>query len=163
MGFAFECEMTPHVLKFLRSRGFLTSCQIWCGGWGICDIVAARFGLGVKRNIPECESLMALELKLDDVAGVMNQCRQNKAVVNSACAVMPRSRINRMRAGTVTSFDIEGIALLAVDDETGECQWCVEPEHSLPHSGWEDAHEKLVRKMWRYVRREYHAAKMGQT
>lgn len=159
MGFALECEMLEHVRRSLQGMGYLTTCEVWCGGWGRCDIVAAKFGLQTGRFIPDCEALMAVELKLDDVAGVMMQCRLNKAVVNFSIAAMPRSRINRMRSETITKFFREEIGLLAVDDDSGECEFCVFPEFNPPRPGWEETHEKLVSKVWRYVRREYHAAK----
>jgi hypothetical protein len=151
--------MRDPVDRFLKERGYLTAFETSCGCWGYCDIVAARFGVSVSRFRPDCEVLMAVELKLDDVAGVLNQCRQNRAVVNFSCAAMPRSRVNRMRPHTITAFEVADVGLLAVDDDSGECEFCVLPESLLPLPDWRDSYERLVDKMWKKVRKEYHAAR----
>ena len=152
MSFALEKEMTPHVVKYLQDHGYLTVRETMCGRWGICDIVGVQFAERTSRRIPDCLMLVAVELKLEDAAGVLNQCKLNQAVANLSLAAMPASRIGRMRQQTKQKFYDLGIGLMAVDDHSGLCEFEITPVLQSVAEGWEDSRENLEKRMWRYTK-----------
>jgi hypothetical protein len=61
--------------------------------------------------------IVAIELKQDDVAGVLRQCESNRYRVSECWGAMPAERITRMRDATRQKFLDAGVGLLSVSGE----------------------------------------------
>lgn len=115
----------------------------------IADIVGVRFVPRIKREMPELERLVSVELKLFDITGVISQCRNNQYFTNASWAAMPDTTIARMRRGTLAQFTDNGIGLLAVGDAVEIVIPAVEKEMpTCPRM------QMFRRKFWRYLRKE---------
>jgi len=150
--FSREREMRRPVADFLRSRGYRVAFEVYRER-GLADIIGVRFAARIRREVPPATSIIAVELKLDDVSGVLRQCSLNWPSSNLSCAAMPRSRVLRMRSGTVELFRENGFGLLQVDAATGEVSFVVEPVwHEMSRESWHSLN--MPRKLWRMFRKE---------
>lgn len=81
---------------------------------GYCDMVGILFAERIGRAIPPVVMASAVELKLDDVAGVLQQAWENRHFVHASYAAMPKERCRKMRPATKRQFLGAGIGLLSV-------------------------------------------------
>lgn len=95
---------TEVIYEFLMMRGY-------------CDMVGILFAKQTGRTIPLVKWVTAVELKLEDVAGVIRQSRGNRHSVHASFAAMPKPRCQRMQPTTVKKFLEAGIGLLSVGDD----------------------------------------------
>jgi len=143
--FGRESDMREPVKAWLVDRGYLPCVEFWLTNAGITDIVAGAYGPRVGRRIPTLEEVVAVELKLTDVAGVISQARANRHLCDWSYAAMPVERVDKMRAGTLDKFASEGIGLLAVGDEI------VERIAPIQGNGLPEGRRE-VKQLWRRVR-----------
>lgn len=109
-----EFDMRRPVKNWLFANGYLSAVEFWLHHGGITDIVAGRYAERTSRSIPKLLDVMAIELKMHDVSGVLGQAIANSRVCASYAA-MPTERIRKMRGRTIERFERHGIGLLAVD------------------------------------------------
>lgn len=111
-----EFDMRRPVCHWLLNRGL--SPVLECASLGNCDIVGVRLE-GKPMRLLE---VVAVELKLTDVAGVMRQCdRHMQRGTTEVWAAMPIARANDVRIRFVDT----GIGLLGVGSDV--CAVLVEP------------------------------------
>ena len=113
--------------------------EVYLAG-GTCDIVGVQFSDRIGRRIPSIKQLVSVELKMDDVAGVLHQCSNNRNRVSECWAAMPADRINRMRKSTVDKFIEAGVGLLSISEKVE--QICVPKENKVDSS-------RMIKKLWR--------------
>lgn len=112
--FTRERQMRKPVLNWLQHQGYLCTVESFTGH-GYADIVARRFGVRpAARRIPPLLDVLIVELKLEDVAGVVRQARDNRQVCHQSYCAMPDSRLATMRPATLDKFCIAGVGLLLV-------------------------------------------------
>lgn len=137
--------MRDPVKAWLLERGYLPAVEFWLHNAGITDIVAGLYSDRIGRRIPNLENVIAVELKMNDVAGVIQQAKQNQYLSDWSYAAMPCERIEKMRAGTFGKFHMNGIGLLAVGCGVTEVVSPIRGD-GLP------AHRSEVKQLWRRVR-----------
>lgn len=110
-----ENDMRKSVVDWLANQVYEDAHECMVGGY--CDVIGFRFAPRETRVIPPLKAVIAIELKMNNVAAVVWQCRGNQRHVNASYAAMPRKRCDRMRQTTREKFTVHGIGLLAVDGE----------------------------------------------
>ena len=116
-----ERDMRPMIDDWLRDRDFVPAHECLLSAYvEYVDVLGIRFCPRVGRAIPELDMLVAVELKLNDIAGVLRQSRSNRHYVHFAYAAMPEDRCKRMREKTRDKFRVAGIGLLAIGEEVSE-------------------------------------------
>lgn len=108
-----EHDLRQPVANWLKFQGFEVAHECLLGGY--CDLIGFRFAPRVGRRIPPLEYVVAVELKVRDIAGVIRQAKSNRHYANESYAAMPRERCIRMRQPTLERFLSAGIGLLRVD------------------------------------------------
>lgn len=100
-----EHEMRLPVARWLLSRGLAPVCEVQ--SLGNCDLVGVRFELKPLRLV----ELVAVELKLRDVPGVLRQCRNHmrRGVSEVYAALLPDVADKHFM-----TFAADGIGVLAV-------------------------------------------------
>lgn len=150
--FRFESEMRDSVADWLRSRGCAVAIEFFI--YHMVDALGVIFGdRPSERRIPPIQELYAVELKLFDIAGVIQQAKSNRHAVDWSFAAMPRSVVNRMREDTRRKFRLNGVGLLSVG-ETVEI--VIDAER-----GSRSALKRIHRNSWRRMRKEYLATEAG--
>ena len=109
----FDCEfdMRFPVKQWLASQSYSVMVE-----FVLIDIVAVQYGERRGRAIPPIRELIAVELKLHDVAGVIRQASSNLHLADKSYAAMPEQRIEAMRSDTIRKFIDAGIGLLSVGE-----------------------------------------------
>jgi len=138
-----EKDIEPAVRSWLKGRNLMIAHEVMMGGY--CDLVGFRFGSRPGRRIPSLDLIVAVELKIRDIAGALYQARTNRSAHESWVA-MPAEKCYKMRQASVHSFIDEGIGLLSVDGDA--VRVCVEPEFR-PDAG----SVRLRTNLWRWKKR----------
>ncbi len=81
---------------------------------GKCDMVGVLFASRNGRAIPEVLRATAIELKLLDIAGVIQQARMHRCYVHASYAAMPEARCRQMVRASRAKFRDAGVGLLSV-------------------------------------------------
>lgn len=144
----FERDMREPVKSWLMERGYLPAIEFWLTNAGCADIVAGAYAARVGRRIPKLEEVVAVELKLRDVAGVLVQAKRNRYLCDWSYAAMPQERVEKMRLSTLGKFSKAGIGLLSVGNEIKET---ISPARG---DGLPDGRSQ-VNQLWRRVRTLY--------
>ena len=143
--FQLESEMRQPVVDWLKREGFFPVVEFQL--WHMADIVAGRYGdRPAKNRKPPLLESIAVELKLENVAGVISQAIMNLGQVDWSFCAMPRERIERMRPQTVIKFSDAGVGLLAVDESV---------ETVVASGAGDGAKRRVQSNLWRRVRREW--------
>ena len=145
MVFKKEFEMREPVKNWLIEREFYPAVEFWLHNAGITDIVAGFYGKRNGRKIPDLIETTSIELKLNDVAGVLRQAIQNKHKCDWSYAAFPNSRIEKMRQQTIDQFMVAGVGLLSVGFDVVEVV-CPSQGPGLPSESRE------AKQLWRRVR-----------
>jgi len=146
-----EKEMRPTVVKWLEDQGLYVAHEVSVsGGW--CDLVGVLWADRVGRRIPPIMLIMAVELKITDVAGVLYQARGNLENCDFSYAAMPAERCEKMRPATLRMFTDAGIGLLSVNSGVRT----VIPPKCHPITEY---HPLIARRIWDFKRR--HGKEMG--
>lgn len=133
-----ENDMRPHIVNWLLRNGYEDAHECQIGGW--CDVAGFRFATRVGKPLPALLDVVAVELKMLDVATVISQAVGNQHHVNASYAAMPLDRCNRMRGATLDKFHNAGIGLLAVDGSNVSVL--------IPARGYSDGREQGYKKKW---------------
>lgn len=145
-----EWELRPHAARFLQSRGLYPICEV-----AIChlvDYVGCQFAERTGRTRPALIRVESVELKLDDVSGVIQQATRNAGCVNMSWVMMPAERIKQMRHATMQKFREVGIGLLSESDvvieaiETGN-DWSRRTDNLWRRSLKEDSRHTTGRRL----------------
>lgn len=140
-----ESDMREPVKAWLMDRGYLPAVEFWLTNAGITDIVAGAYAARVGRKIPTLQQVVAVELKLSDVAGVISQATMNRHRCDWSYAAMPIERVEKMRNRTLDKFAEVGVGLLAVGNEI--------VERIVPRQGnGLPIERREVKQLWRRVR-----------
>ncbi len=107
-----ETELRPAVINWLKQQEYDYAREILLGGY--CDIVCYKFAEKISRRIPELLEVVAIELKLENVAGVLRQALGNQHHVNASWVAMPDERVKRIKPEVMERFRDSGIGILAV-------------------------------------------------
>jgi hypothetical protein len=138
--------MQTPVIAWLESQGFVCTRELCTLSYNKMDIVAGRFGERVSRRIPPLLEAVAVELKLNDLNGVLRQCVRNRGCVERAYAAIPASRLDRMRPGTMAQFAGEGVGLLSVSSES--------VTEVIPAQRSCGTHARIYKNLWRKIQSE---------
>ncbi len=138
--------MQKSVIGWLQSQGFRCTRELCSLSYEPMDIVGGRFGERSGRRIPALLEAVAVELKLNNVGGVLWQARRNRICVERSFAAMPATRCARLRAKSISAFVSEGVGLLAVSADD-----VVVLVPAQPSGG---THERIVKNLWRKLRDE---------
>lgn len=99
-----ERELRVPIAKWLLARGLIPVCEVH--SLGNCDMV----GFELQTKPFRALRMVAIELKLTAVAGVIRQCRSHLERANETYAAMPP-----VSAKSVEKFRAAGIGLLKVE------------------------------------------------
>lgn len=104
-----EFEMRLPVARWMLLRGLSPVCEV--GSLNNCDMVGVRFAEKPVRLV----EMVAVELKRQDVAGVLRQCTTHQiyGVTEVWAAMWPE-----VARRNIDRFAVEGIGLLAVTTDT---------------------------------------------
>lgn len=137
-----ERSMRQQVCQWLIDKNFIPVFEVHLATFGATDIVAGRFAY-VDTKAPPLVDVMAIELKVCDIAGVLRQATNNRHIVPWSYAAMPASVCARMRKKTQAMFWLNGIGLLSVGDTVTEI---VAPKK---FDVCEDRWQMLRKRLWR--------------
>jgi len=136
-----ERELREPIAQWFRDRGFYCAYERLFPS-GYCDILAFRFEPQTSRSIPTLTELIAVELKLRDVAAAITQARGYAWSGARSFVAMPENRIAKMRLATLDKFRENEVGLISVGD-------VVSVVHDAPR--WEHADNiaQMNAKVWR--------------
>jgi len=107
-----ENDLRPKIVKWLHSIGYEDAHE--CYTFNYCDVVGFKFCNRKGRKIPELKSIVTIELKINDIKGVMSQCRSHRKKSNYVYAAMPDEKVEKMKYETIRKFQEQGIGLISV-------------------------------------------------
>jgi len=113
-----ESELRKPVEDWLVKYGYTVAHECMVGGY--CDLIGSKWGKRVGKRRPKLNEVMAVELKLRDIKGVIEQAKSNHRHVNKSFAAMPLDFCRRMRMSSRDKFDEAGIGLIGIDVKSGE-------------------------------------------
>jgi len=111
-----EKELRRPVEGWLFDNGYDVVHEFQLGHYA--DLIGCKFGERTGRKIPPLIYLVAVELKLGDIAGVIMQASNNWRFVNESYAAMPKNLIDRMLEKTLIKFHYAHVGLLSVDESS---------------------------------------------
>ncbi len=136
-----ERDMRSAVHAWLTDQGYTVIYEFQMRGY--CDMVGVVFAERVGRAVPPLMDAVAVELKLSDIAGVINQAWENRQVVPTSFAAMPWGRVAKMNFQSRERFRRAGVGLLVVSDFA---RVTTEIEPGTPLAEVSTGH--LARRMW---------------
>lgn len=145
-----EKEMRPIVARWLKERGYYVAHEVLVGdSW--CDIVGCKWAERVGRRIPPMIEAVAVELKVNDVAGVLHQAEANYTYgrVSNSYVAMPAERVAKMKRATIDLFEEMCFGLLMISADGVEI--VVEASEQPGIS------KDLARRLWSYKLRDERA------
>jgi hypothetical protein len=144
-----EFEMRLPVARWLLSRGLSPVCEVQC--LGNCDLVGVRFEEKPVRLV----EMVAVELKMRDIAGVIRQCSMHAACCVSEvwAAMLPdvaaRNRTRFVNAGIgLLSVTKAGVDVLAPAPRKADCDlspWKNAMRRRRNEHEWRMKHENMRR------------------
>ena len=109
-----EKELREPVTNWLQQRGYDVVTEFLIGGY--VDVIGCKFGKRVGRRVPPLLHIVAVELKLSDVAGVISQARNSWPHVHESWTAMPQERIDKMLEKTLLKFKYAHVGLLSIHE-----------------------------------------------
>lgn len=146
-----ERDLRPIVDRWCFDQGMFTAHEMCVCASAMCDVVGLRFSQRVSRKRPQLEFIVAIELKLDDVSGVIYQARRNSHFAHQSYAAMPEERVSRMKPGTLQVFELNGVGLMSVSD-TGVQIVVAAPTRAAID---ERCFDRISRNGWRHCRDQF--------
>jgi hypothetical protein len=108
-------DLRPVVESWIEAQGMMPLAErMFISGY--CDLVGVRYKPRVGRAISGIEKFVTVELKINDVAGVIRQAQCHLRRAHASYAAMPEARIEKMRPATLDKFRAVGVGLLCVSD-----------------------------------------------
>lgn len=144
--FAYEKEMREPVIGWLHAQGFVCTRELCSLSYSPMDIVAGIFGERVGRRIPPLLDCIAIELKLNDVLGVLRQASRNRGSVEQSFAAMPASRCARLKPKHIAAFVSDGVGLLSVRPDGIDVVLAAQRSAGT--------HPRIYKNLWRKCRTE---------
>ena len=110
-----EKELRPIVADWLKSKGYYVAHEVMLVNY--CDVTGCKWAERIGRRKPPMLKIIAIELKIADTAGVLDQTRTNCSVADYSYAAMPLEKCESMRLATRQKFRSKGIGLLGIDNK----------------------------------------------
>ena len=107
-----EKELRPTVEAWLQEQGYYVAHEVMLSGY--CDLTGCKWAERVGRRIPPMIEIMAVELKIKDIRGVLYQAKNNKWFVDYSYAAMPLQKCKIMKPKTLQLFKNIGVGLLGI-------------------------------------------------
>lgn len=142
--FRLERDMREPVGAWLTAHGYLFAFEAFLRH-GMADVIAGRFAPRAGYRIPALYEAAVIELKLDDVGGVLRQAVSNRRCVDRSYVAMPADRCERMRLTTLGKFHETGVGLLSVTLDSVEI--LIEPQRGAT-ADW------VTKNLWRRIRKQ---------
>ncbi len=143
--FACESEMRQPVVDWLSELGFLAAVEFHI--WHMADIVAGKFGPRPSPGrVPPLMECISVELKLNNIAGVIDQAKDNRSQTTWAYCAMPTEACKKMIPKSFDKFRSAGVGLVSVGDVVREIIKPKPGRRPAPH---------LEKNLWRRVRKLY--------
>ena len=109
-----EKILRPIVESWLQEQGYYVAHEVMLSGY--VDLTGCKWAQRIGRRIPPIIEIMAVELKIRDIKGVLRQARNNCYFTDYSYAAMPIGRCNKMKSETLRIFENIGVGLLGVND-----------------------------------------------
>ena len=109
-----EKILRPKVEAWLKKQGFYVAHEVMLSGY--VDLTGCKWAQRIGRRIPPIIELMAVELKISDIKGVLRQAKNNSYFTDYSYAAMPCEKCESMRGKTLERFENFGIGLLGVNN-----------------------------------------------
>ncbi len=107
-----EKNLRPIAETWLRGGGYYVAHEVMLSGY--CDLTGCKWAKRIGRRIPSMLEIVAVELKIKDISGVLRQARVNCYYADFSYAAMPLKKCKSMRTATLQRFEKEGIGLLGI-------------------------------------------------
>ena len=132
-----ERDMRPAVTDWLVRMGYRVGYELSPGRVGFyADVVGVLFAPRIGRSIPDLLQVVAVELKLRDLPGVLAQARWNAQWAHASYAAMPaeffKQKMTRARQRHLDEFGDSGIGLLSVNVQSGDVRFVVSFGRNYP-------------------------------
>ena len=82
-----EKLMRPIVVDWLQTEGYYVAHEVMLSGY--CDLIGCLWSKHIGRKIPQMLEIMAIELKIKDVKGVLKQAENNCYFADYSYIAMP--------------------------------------------------------------------------
>ena len=112
-----EKTLRPIVETWLQKWGYYVAHEVMMCGY--CDLIGCKWEERIGRRIPAIQEIVAVELKIRDTTGVLQQAKINQSVADYSYAAMPLDLCARMKPKNRQRFTEVGIGLLAVSTLLG--------------------------------------------
>ena len=113
-----EKALRPVVEAWFQKHGYYVAHEVMLAG-GYCDLTGCKWEERIGRRIPKMQEIVAVELKINDVRGVLYQAENNKYVADTSYAAMPINKCARLKLKTLHLFESIGVGLLGVSSLRG--------------------------------------------
>lgn len=139
-----EFDLRKPVIEFFERKGYicLVECYL-CGGF--CDIVALKYFERVGRKIPDIKFLLAVELKISNIASVVRQAEKNIYRSNASFIAIPKERFMKLRESSLNRIKNLGLGVITIDGNSVKVK--VLPKASKPKLT-----KRLKKKLWSRVK-----------
>jgi len=149
-----EKILTPIVAEWLQGQGYYVACEVMLCGY--CDLIGCKWEERIGRRKPPMQEIIAVELKIKDIRGVLYQGKSNKRVADYSYAAMPLEFCAKMRPQTLDLFKKIGVGLLGVDLVLGVNVIIPAPKNDIKHN------PNVCRRLWSFRLRHRKAEKNGR-
>ena len=109
-----EKILRPVVTNWLQEKEYYVAHEVMLCGY--CDVTGCKWAKRTGRRIPSMLEIVAVELKINDISGVLYQAITNCTVADFSYAALPLKKYKSMRVGSLQKFMEKGIGLLAVSN-----------------------------------------------
>lgn len=108
-----EKDLRPIVADWLKNKGYYVAHEVILSGY--CDLTGCKWAERIGRRKPPMLEIIAIELKIANIVGVLDQARINCSVADYSYAAMPLEKCESMRLATRQKFRSKGVGLLGID------------------------------------------------
>ncbi len=109
-----EKDLRPIVEVWLQEQNYYVAHEVMLSGY--VDLTGCKWAPRIGRRIPPIIRIMAVELKISDIKGVLIQARNNCYFTDYSYAAMPLEKCQSMRLKTLKRFEDIGVGLLGVNN-----------------------------------------------
>ena len=144
-----EKKLRPSVEAWLHKQGLYVAHEVMLCNY--CDLIGCKWAERVGRRIPAMTEIVAVELKIKDILGVIDQAKTNCTVADFSYAAMPFQLCHSMREVSLKRFENAGIGLIAVSQSVATV--IIPARKNLI-----DYHPCVCRRLWNYKTRHLRAS-----
>jgi hypothetical protein len=109
---ATEKTLRPIVEAWLQKYKYYVAHEVMLCGY--CDLIGCKWEERIGRRIPRMREIIAVELKINDIRGVLYQAKNNRYYADTSYAAMPINKCARMKPEKLQLFKNIGVGLLGV-------------------------------------------------